>query len=767
MSHLPTIITDLALLLSVAGLTTIIFKKLNQPLVLGYIVAGFLTGPNFAFFPTLADSVNISTWSEIGVIFLMFALGLEFSFYKLKSVGSTAFIATAIAVGGMIIVGYICGGILGWSHMDSLFLGGMLSMSSTAIIVKAFDEMGLKEEKFAGLVFGVLIIEDIAGIVMMVMLSTLAAATSNVSPLELLQGIGKLVFCLVLWFVLGMYLVPSFFKKTKDLMNDETLVVFSSGLCLVMVYIASYMGFSSALGAFIMGSLIAESPFAERIEHLVNPIKNLFGAVFFVSVGMLVNPTLLLKYWAPVIFLIIVTVVGQVSLAIIGMLASGQDLKTSVRCGFSLCQIGEFSFIIASLGESLKVIDDFLYPIIVAVSVITTFTTPFCIKAALPAYEKLEAVLPARVKRIIDRYTKSSKNNYSDNNWQALLQQYLTQMVIFATLLLALGIAAEVYLLPYLENTLELPYSNLLTAGAAFLTMAPLLAGLLNGSGKQKDYFTALWIKSRLNHPPLLVLLAGKILVSGMSLYFIFHTLVGLHGLAALAAPLMVTYGIFKSDWLMNHYLNIETSFLINLNEKHMKEHRELHGDADGKWFDEDLHMASFVLQPGSPLANLAMMQTSLKSDYGCNIIQIKDKHKVVDFPGGQQIIPAESKLLLLGTKLQLESLLKASSDKEVCLANKLPPFTLREYMLNKDTLPKEEQFVSFAVEIDDYGELIGKTMKEINFRDEYNCMVIGIERGAYTITNPHVSLTFEKGDLLWILGKEAMVGKLVKHQVL
>ena len=311
MSHLPTIITDLAMILLVAGVTTILFKKINQPLVLGYIIAGFITGPNFSFFPTITDKVNVQSWSEIGVIFLLFALGLEFSFYKLKKVGSTAFVSTAVIICSMLFVGYGVGQLLGWGHMDSIFLGGMLSMSSTAIIIKAFDDLNLRNQSFTEVVFGVLIVEDIAGIAMMVILSTIAVATSGISTSELMLSVGRLVFFLVLWFVAGMYLIPTFFKKAQDFMTDETLVVVSIGLCLGMVFLATHLGFSSALGAFIMGSLIAEAPNAEHIEHLISPIKDLFGAVFFVSVGMMVNPGLLADYALPVAVLVLTTILGQ------------------------------------------------------------------------------------------------------------------------------------------------------------------------------------------------------------------------------------------------------------------------------------------------------------------------------------------------------------------------------------------------------------------------------------------------------------------------
>ena len=768
MEHLPTIITDLALLLCVAGVTTILFKKINQPLVLGYIIAGFLTGPNFPFFLTLADKGNIDTWAEIGVIFLMFSLGLEFSFYKLKSVGSTAFIATGVAVGGMMITGYICGGLLGWSQMNSLFLGGMLSMSSTAIIVKAYDEMGLKEEKFAGMVFGVLIIEDIAGIVLLVLLSTIATATAGVSPLELLQGIGKLIFCLVLWFVLGMYLVPSFFKQNQELFNDETLVVVSIGLCLFMVYVASYMGFSSALGAFIMGSLIAESPFADRIEQLMNPIKNLFGAVFFVSVGMLVDPVLLWQYIGPVCFLVLVTICGQIFFGVVGMLAAGQDLHTSVRCGFSLCQIGEFSFIIATLGEQLKVIDSFLYPIIVAVSVITTFTTPFCIKAAIPFYNKLLQVLPPKFLHFLERYTSSKdKDAESDSLWKEFLQHYFISMSIYAILLIAIGIVAELYIRPYFHNDLNVWHGTTIASLITLLLMSPILRAIMIGDSQQGKTFTILWFQKRINHLPLLLLMFGRILMVGMALYFLFHSIIKLHGLFAAIIPLLATYFIFRSNWLLDKYLKIETRFLVNLNEKHMQEHRDIHGDADGKWFDEDLQLTMYKLQPNSPLAGKSLMDSKLRSYFGCNVLQIRSAKQVIDLPGGQELIPAASNLLVIGTQLQLQALESASKDKHFQLEQIMSPVTLKNFMLESNYLPKEQQFLSFAISIKEDSNLLGKTLRQTNIRDEWNCLVIGLERGAYTITNPNVNLTFEKGDLLWILGKQAMVNRLIKKEVI
>ncbi len=770
MSHLPTIISDLAMILLVAGVTTILFKKINQPLVLGYIIAGFITGPNFSFFPTIADKANVQSWSEIGVIFLLFALGLEFSFYKLKSVGSTAFIATTIIISSMLCVGYGVGHLLGWSHMDSIFLGGMLSMSSTAIIIKAFDDLKLRSESFTEVVVGVLIVEDIAGIAMMVILSTIAVATSGISTVELLLNVGRLVFFLVLWFVLGMYIIPSFFKRASKLMNDETLVVASIGLCLGMVVIATSLGFSSALGAFIMGSLIAEAPNAEKIERLVCPIKDLFGAVFFVSVGMMVNPSLLVEYAVPVIVLVLTTIFGQLFFSTCGVLASGQNLRTAVHSGFSLTQIGEFSFIIATLGMSLGVISSFLYPIIVAVSVITTFTTPFFIMNAEPCYQRLIKIMPSRMLSWINRHTTSSVNNSKDKDWKNLLSAYVLHMLIFSTLLTAIAIAADLYLLPYLCDTLNLPHGQYITAGITLLIMAPILRAVMINRDSTSELYATLWFKRRANHVPLLILLLGKAIVIGLSLYFVFNILLGLHGLLALAAIGIAAYFISSSDWLMSEYLRIESRFLVNLNEKHMRKHREAtqQGSVHYKWFDQELHLAAYQVADDSPVIGKNFIQLSFRQSYGFNILQVvtADK-KIIDMPGGNYVVQKGDIFLLIGTPKQGSIFDAAIKLLNLKLNRVMEPRSLRQFMLDYGDKHPEEQFISLAITIDKHSPLLGTSLKAANLRHKWNCLVVGLERGAFTMTNPHVSLVFEENDLLWILGKQEMVNILVREQIL
>lgn len=771
MAHLPPIVSDLAMILLVAGITTILFKKLNQPLVLGYIVAGFITGPHFSFFPTVTDFSNIHTWSEIGIIFLMFSLGLEFSFNKLKQVGSTAFIATIVEIAGLLSLGYGTGMLMGWSHMNSLFLGGMLSMSSTTIIIKAFEDLKMKGKRFTEMVFGILIVEDIAGIIMMVLLSTMAAS-AGISGTELLTSVMRLLFFLVLWFVLGIYLVPTFYKRSLTLMNNETMLVTSIGLCLGMVVLATHLGFSAALGAFIMGSLIAEAPNSEKIEHLFTPVKDIFGAVFFVSVGMLVDPALLLEYWLPIIILIFVTIIGKLVFSAGGVLLSGQSLQTSILCGFSLAQIGEFSFIIASLGMSLGVISDFIYPIIVAVSVMTTFTTPFCIMAAEPAYRVIRRLLPQSVNDWLDRYTEKNIGTRDSADWTEFLKEYFTRMLIFTTLLTAIALFAEYYLSGYLHNNLQLPYADIITAVLTFIIMAPLLRAVLVNRTSHPELFSALWFQKRSNHIPLVVLILLKVIVAAGFIFFVFAQILGLAEIFAAAATLVTAYFISSSDWLMGEYLRMESRFLVNLNERHMRKHREALKEAGEHqpygWFDEDLQLAHYKVEDDSATIGKTLLALELRKSYGCNVLQAQTPKQIYDMPGADFVINAGTTLLIIGTKAHFKLLNAAIENKNLGWTLTGAPTSMREFMLlNEAENRHEHAFLPCAITIDKHSPLLGKSIKSTDIRNKWHCLVIGLERGSYTIVNPNISLVFEKDDLLWILGKQKMINQLVRDEIL
>ncbi|MGL5207216.1 MAG: cation:proton antiporter [Acidaminococcaceae bacterium] len=771
MTHLPVLIYDLAMILLVASITTLLFKKLNQPLVLGYIIAGFLTGPHFNLFPTISDMNNISTWAEIGVIFLLFALGLEFSFNKLKGVGKTAMIGAFTEVSGLLLMGYLTGKTLGWSTMDSIFLGGMLSMSSTTIIIKAFNDLKLRGQLFTEKVFGILIVEDIVGIIMMVMLSTLANTSESAAGFELLFDVLRLAFFLILWFVMGVYLIPSFFKKAYGLMNDETLLIVSIGLCLGMVVLATNMGFSAALGAFIMGSLIAESKMAERAEHVVKPVQDLFGAVFFVSVGMMVDPKLLVEYVLPIMLVIFTTIVGKLIFTSLGVLLSGQSLNTAIHCGFSLAQIGEFSFIIASVGMSLGVISDFLYPIIVAVSVITTFTTPFFIGLSDSAYQKLKRALPANTIAWLNRYTTDTDAaGEGDTDWSSFLRIYLSRLIIYVTLLTTISFLSLNYLLTYLLSILPPTYAALSTAGITLLTMAPFLRAMLENRGHHPELFSVLWFKKRANHLPLIFLVTIKISTAFFFLFLVFSKILGFQFIAAIFLTFIATAIIASSDWLLGEYLKMESRFLINLNEKQILKRRQALKEQNSSlplnWLDEKLFIVRYDLEGTSTLANKALSQLTLRENYGVNILQIITGSFKVDMPGGADIIAPGSSILFIGTFDQIKSLNAAAENKNLGLSLKNAPVNLREFVLNQQAEGKSA-FLYCTITVNSTSPLLNKTIKASDLRDNWNCLVIGLERGNYTMVNPNISLVFEKDDLLWVLGKQKMINKLVREEIL
>ena len=566
--------SDLALILICAGVMTLIFKSLKQPIVLGYIVAGFLASPNMPYMPSVSDMHGIHLWSEIGVVFLLFALGLEFSFKKILKMGAAPIIAAIAIILGMMYVGSFTGHLFGWSDMDCIYLGGMLAMSSTTIIFKAFDDMGLRKERFAGLVLSVLIIEDILAIVLMVMLSTLAVS-KEFEGSQMLVSILQLGFFLILWFTVGIYLIPLFLKKAKPLMNEETLLITALALCFGMVVFASAVGFSAAFGAFVMGSILAETVEAKQIEHLVAPVKNLFGAIFFVSVGMMVDVTLIIEYIVPILCIIAAIMLGQTILSTCGFLLSGQSLKTSMQCSFSLTQIGEFAFILATLGTSLHVTSDFLYPIVVAVSVFTTFTTPYMIRLAVPAYNVVARVLPARWIAKME-YNASEDAEEQETNemrqlWRSEIKRYIFILLINSVLCIAVIAIMYYYVAPLIYGMLTDPWSGVVTAFVTLFVCAPFLWALMRQGG-DSDNIQKLWNEGGRNERVKMTAFAILRLVIGAFFiaYIIGNTLpmIGMYGIFAVIA---VTFFIFISPSLEKQSDSMTKTFTENLNKTNNK----------------------------------------------------------------------------------------------------------------------------------------------------------------------------------------------------
>ena len=571
MSENLNLVSDLALILISAGVVTIIFKLLKQPLVLGYIVAGILVGPHLNLFPTVKDIADIEVWSEIGIIFLLFGLGLEFSFRKLTSVGSKAFVTAFLGIVAMMGVGMILGFLMGWETMQSIFLGGMLAMSSTTIIIKACDAMQIKDEPFVDLTMVVLIIQDIVAVVMMVLLST-ASASKQFAGMEMVMSIVKLVFFLVLWFVVGIFVIPTFFRKAKKYINDETLLIISIGLCFGMVIIANNVGFSSALGAFVIGSILSETIESERIIDLTKSIKDLFGAIFFVSVGMMVDPQVLAEYWKLVLSLVIITLVVKALVQTVAALVAGATLEESVKTGFTLSQVGEFAFIIASVGVSLGVMPKHIYPVVIAASVITTFTTPYWIKAATPFYNFLDRVIPANIKVQMDEYSLLGKKT-GNKNWGSIITYSLPRVIIFSVLSFATLVFLFDYALPFLNKfeivqKLPHPLYNIIGAVLSLLIITPFLFGVTHNNQKTRQLYSDMARKSKGNVIVITVwtlfrMVIAAFFVSSILIKFFKYT----KWLLVLITIAIVLFLMF-SRYALRRFSFLENNFMENLNAK-------------------------------------------------------------------------------------------------------------------------------------------------------------------------------------------------------
>ena len=740
--HLPDLVSDLAVILLTGGIITVIFKRLNLPLVLGYILAGFLIGPYMPFFFSLEDSAAVATWSEIGIIILMFCLGLEFNLHKLASVGGTAIITALVEVGGMLVFGFAVGQLLGWGTMDSVFLGGMLSMSSTTIIIKAFDELGVRKADFAQLVFGTLVMEDIAGIFMMIILSTISVSKS-ISGGALALQLGLLVLYLVLWLVLGIFLLPTLLNKASRLMSDETLLIVSLGICFGMVLLADALGFSSALGAFLAGSLLAGTVHAERVEHLTAGVKDLFGAVFFISVGMMLDPSAVVKYIVPILVLTLVTIVGKLLFSSLGVLLSGHTLRQAIHCGCSLAQIGEFAFIIASLGLSLGVIADYIYPIIISVSVITTLTTPFFIKNADGICAFIEKLLPEKLVRNLDRYTDEEQTSREqDSDWAVFLRRYVKKTVFYGALMLGFAILGDAVLLPLLEEAIPVAWvSKAVTLCAVYLCIAMFIRPMLDAHSPQ---YTVLWAKKRSFRLPLIALSVIRVLIIVLIAFLPIRTVLGLHSLwllPLLAAAVLVA-GHF--GWFASAYLSVETRFLTNFNERLLQQYGD---SSDATWLDEKLYVTELPCPQEEAGKDLRALGWGRR--YGVNVIKIVRGKKEIDIPSGDTVLNAGDLLAVIGERENLVSLRLSVGAGET---SDIP--TLHTY------IEGEKALYTYTLDVAKNDHLAGSTIRDSGLRENYDCMILGLQRNLLPIIGPDVNFVIQRGDLVWLLGSRRMAEK-------
>lgn len=746
MSHLATLINDLALILICAGVMTLLFKKLKQPLVLGYVVAGFLASPHMPYTPSVMDTANIQTWADIGVIFLLFALGLEFSFKKIVKVGGAAIIAACTIIFCMILLGITVGTGFGWQRMDSIFLGGMIAMSSTTIIYKAFDDLGMRKKQFTGLVLSVLILEDILAIVLMVMLSTMAVR-HNFEGSEMLESIGKLLFFLILWFVVGIYLIPELLKRCRKLMSEETLLIVSLGLCFGMVVMAARTGFSAAFGAFIMGSILAETVEAESIERLVKPVKDLFGAVFFVSVGMMVDPAMIVEYALPIIVITLAVIFGQSLFGTLGVLLAGQPLKTAMQCGFSLTQIGEFAFIIASLGVSLHVTSDFLYPIVVAVSVITTFLTPYMIRFAEPASNFVDTHLPVKWKNFLLHYSSGSQTMNHESLWKKLILALTRITIVYSIVSIAVVALAFRFLVPLFLEHIPGIWGRLLAAVVIILFISPFLRAIMIKKNHSAEFVT-LWNDSRGNRAPLVATIVIRILIAVSFVMFVisglFKVSVGLLlGVAVLLVIMMILSRQLKKQSIM-----IERKFFQNLRYRDMRAEYmgEKKPEYAGRLLSRDLHLTDFEVPGESAWAGKTLAELNFGKKYGIHVASILRGRKRINIPGASVRLFPEDKIQVIGTD---EELNQFSSEME------------KVAILETDVVEKSEMILR-QFRVDAHSIFLGKTLRESGIREQYHCLIVGVERGEETLHAPDPHEPFMEDDVVWVVGENADVYKLV-----
>ena len=748
MSELPTLINDLALILIVAGVVTLVFKKLRQPLVLGYVMAVFLVSPHMPYTMSVMDNVDIKTWADIGVMFLLFSLGLDFSFKKILKKGVAPMVAACTIIFFMTTLGAVVGHSFGWKRMDCIFLGGMLAMSSTTIIYKALDDMGLRQQKFASMVMSVLILEDILAIVMMVMLSALASG-NNPDGGQMLESVLKIGFFLVLWFVVGIFLVPMFLRSMRKLINSETLLIVALGLCCLMSVLSTKVGFSSAFGAFVMGSILAETIEAERIIKLVEPVKNLFGAIFFVSVGMLVDPKVIIDYALPIAALVLTILTGQAVFGTLGFMLAGQTLKSAMRCGFSMAQIGEFSFIIASLGLSLGVIGQFLYPVVVAVSVITTFLTPYMIKLSVPCYNILERRLPKPWIRAMNNVALSHPAQRGHNNWKSLISQLVRITVVYSILSAATIALMFTFFLPFIRSVMPGMHwwANGICGLATVLLISPFLRAMVMKKNHSEE-FKALWSESRLNRLPLIVTILVRVAVASLFVFYVCNFLTRFTNALMISIAVAVVLLMILSRRLKRSSIMMERMFILNLRSRDIEDQvmgrkRPLYA---GHLLDRNIHIGEFSLPEDTQWGGCKLKELKLRNKYGVMVSSILRGHHRINIPNGDDELFPGDRIQAIGNDEQLAAFGHAVEDEV--------------FDIDVDIEKREMKLRQMV--IDGKSTFVGKTLGESGIRDKYNCMVVGLEEGKENLSPIEPSRPFAKGDIIWIVGEEEALQELL-----
>ena len=699
---------------------------------------------------SVVDIADIHTWADIGVMFLLFSLGLDFSFKKIVKMGSSPIIATCAIVFCMMVLGMIVGHAFGWGRMDCIFLGGMLAMSSTTIIYKAFDDLGLRQQRFASMVMSVLILEDMLAIIMMVMLSAIATG-ANFSGGQMLGSVLRIGFFLILWFVVGIFAIPWLLRSSRKLINSETLLILSLGLCCAMAVISTKVGFSSAFGAFVMGSILAETVEAEKIIKLVEPVKNLFGAVFFVSVGMLVDPNILVEYSIPILVLVMTILIGQSLFGSLGFLISGQSLKSAMQCGFSMAQIGEFSFIIASLGLSLGVIGDFLYPVVVAVSVITTFLTPYMIRLSIPAYNRMERHLPKNIIHMLNDFALSHPSSAPQGNWHSLIMQLLRITIIYSILSVAVIALMFTFVLLPLRQMLPHWWANAACGLITVSLISPFLRAMVMKKNHSEE-FKKLWRENKMNRAPLIFTIIVRFIIAMGFIFYICNYLTRFTNALMIVIAVVVVTLMILSRHLKKRSIRMERLFMQNLRSKDIE--AQVYGHKrplyEGHLLDRDIHISDFEMPEGSLWAGKTLAELQLRKKFGINVSSILRGRQRINIPNGDNRVFPGDKIQAIGSDEQLTAFSNSLRDN---LYPEDPDIEKREMKLRQIVISQK-------------GNFFGKTLSESGIRDKFECMVVGMEEGEETLSMITPDHRFEKGDTIWVVGENENLVNLMNANI-
>lgn len=766
--HLPALISDLAFMLVVAGIVTLIFKWLKQPIVLGYIIAGFLTGPHFNYFPTVVDSASVTIWGEIGVIFLLFGMGLEFSFKKLMNNSKTGFITLLMIIIGLGVSGYFLGMWMGWGEWNSIILGTMLCLSSTTIIVKNFEDPKYRGKPFTEVVFGILIFDDLFAILIMVFLGTVAVS-QHFEGGEILMSLGKLIFFMVVWVVCGIFIIPTFLKKVKKLLNDEILLIVSLGLCLGMVVFATKVELSSALGAFIMGSILAETVALENIERVTKPIKDFFGAIFFVSVGMMMEPLVVFENYQSILLITALVLVGKIIFTALGARLSGESMLVSLQSGFSMAQVGEFAFIVSGTAIAYGLADNFIYPIIIAVSILTTFTTPYLTAASTGFYNYMMKTIPVKWRDNILEKDKKLASTTPSTLWAEFLKNYIYNVVIFISLAIAVILLGITFLQPYLEQHIDPTWADIISLVVVFIAISPILKGLVYRGGEQPLLILKLW-KQNLKHRAILsALIVIRYIIAFAVVYFIFWHFLDIPFWVSAIVAVALLLVLLRSKYLLKLYWNIEYRFVINFNQRIISEKRKSSKAQEGlttfnldneSWIEQNLYVGVFKLEPNSDYENVMLKDTDFRSRYGLIIVDVKRDQEELLTPNGYFILQGGDLITVVGNIMQINRL---ASDKNQITLDRTSMKTIHTFAKEQDEDPNS-QIKCISLIVDKESGLYGRSLLESQMGKRGKALVVGIERNSGYEINPPASATFMEDDIVWIVGNKEGIHAIVEQ---